>query len=155
MADLGSIATKALLVKSSFKFGNPIYLRKIDLGGQTAIYLGGKETVEGNAQPCLRMDVMFSMPFRWIIQAGTRTVKVDVKQPINLAPRPRLRILANPAIGINADVDTDAASGAGWLTIGPVTINPSSDGVLKVLLMNLYDGPIGAGPCYWDNLVVT
>jgi hypothetical protein len=71
-------------------------------------------------------------------------------------------IRANAAIGVNVDVVGTSPGGAGWVTIGPITVIPSSDGVLTVELRNNLQtlNPARTGlapwsPCYFDHIVLT
>lgn len=92
--------------------------------------------------------------FRWTVAAGSRSISIDVKQAVNVSPRPRVTVLANPDIGVSADVQASAASSAGWVTIGPIAVTPSSAGALWVVLEALYDGQSGC-PSFWDHIVTT
>jgi len=100
------------------------------------------------------LDVRGTYRFRWTVAAGSRSISIDCKQAVNLSPRPRVTVLANPEIGVNADVQGSAASGTGWVTIGPIAVTPSSAGALWVILEALYDGQSGI-PTYWDHIVTT
>jgi len=91
--------------------------------------------------------------FRWTVKAGARTISVDVKQPLNQSPRPKLTIAANPALGINADVSASAPDGTDWVTIGPVSISPTADGAVWVYLSNELVGV--CSPCWFDKIAVT
>jgi len=122
--------------------------------GDQSFIAGGRDNVEGNpAQPSLKMERLGKFRFRWIVTSGARTISVNVKQAINLTPRPTLVVKANSSIGVNSDVTGTAGSGTGWVTIGPVAINPSSSGAVWVELRANYDGQ--TCPSYWDNVVVT
>lgn len=131
--------------------GLPRFLAVIDW---TAV-LGARDNTEGSPDPpSLRMNTKGRFRFRWtVIGGGARTVSVNVKQPINLSPRPTLTVKANPAIGVAADVSGTAPSGTSWVTIGPVVINPTIDGSLFVELSANYDGQYV--PCWWDEIVTT
>lgn len=152
MADWGSIATLGNLVGTNNGITPPAYVRGIvsDSAFQT---FGGKDTTEGDpSQPCLRLDARGYWRFRWSFSSGARSVSISVKQPDNQSPRPSLIVKANPDCGVNADVTGTAASGTGWVTIGPVNINPSSAGAVWVELHANYDAP---SECYWDEIVTT
>lgn len=115
-----------------------------------------KETVDGSpAPPCIALDYPGFWRFRWAVLSGARTVGVDAKQVSNVAgKRPSLRVKANPAIGVNADVTSAAGAGAGWVTISPATVNPTSDGVLWVELWN-NDTDTFYSTAYFDHVVTT
>lgn len=101
--------------------------------------------------------------FRWAVLSGTHTISVRVKQVANGTPRPSIVIKANPAIGVNSDVTEVAPSGADWVTIGPATVSPTSDGVLWVELWNNYAGNYNPSsgdslpwaPAFFDHVVTT
>ena len=154
MAALGSIGKAGQLTKGNRDQGPPAFLRRLSCGDR--VYpLGGIDNAEGNpSPPSLRLNVRGTYRFRWTVAAGSRSISIDVKQAVNVSPRPRVTVLANPDIGVNADVQGSAASGAGWVTIGPIAVTPSSAGALWVILEALYDGQSGI-PSYWDHIVTT
>lgn len=113
-----------------------------------------KDTTEGNpGQPSLKIDRAQIWEFFWPVASGARGFSVSVKQAANLSPRPRVTVKANADCGVAADATASAASGAGWVTIGPIAVNPTSDGVLIVQLENRVEGIYT--PCFWDNISVT
>jgi hypothetical protein len=123
-----------------------------------------KDSVEGDpATPCIILKQPGAWRFRWGVEAGARSIAVYCKQVDNTSPYPSLVIKANTDAGINADVETFAAAGAGWKTIGPVAINPSGYGVLWIELRNNYRGSYDStratgspwSPCYFDHIVTT
>lgn len=114
--------------------------------------LGGREETEANVAPSLRMDARGTWRFRWVVQSGARALSVNVKQAVNLSPRPRLTVKANTAIGVNADVTADAASSVTWTTV-TANVTPTLDGVLEVILEARYDGQPYSAPCYWDTIL--
>ena len=154
MADLGSIGTVGSLTKCHRDQGPRAHLRRLVCGDR--VYpLGGRDNSEGNpSPPSLRLDVRGTYRFRWTVAAGSRSISIDCKQAVNVSPRPRVTVLANPDIGVNSDVQGSAASGTGWVTIGPIAVTPSSAGALWVVLESLYDGQSGV-PTYWDHIVTT
>lgn len=153
MADLGNIARYGTQPLASQAASPRCELRCISCDGQYYV-LGAKDTSEGNpSQPSLRLDKKGKWRFRWVVASGTRTISIDVKQAVNVDPRPTLVVKANPSIGVNSDVTGTAGSSTGWVTIGPVTAEPTSDGVLWVELRVNLDYQYG--PCYWDNISTT
>lgn len=150
MADLGSIGTLGLLTKRHIT-GRGTWLRNAVIGGaQTGIRMG-RSNSEGNpSPPSLAMYRGQRFRFRWGVQAGARTIQVDVKEGANEAPRPKMTVFANTDIGVNADVSGSAGASTGWVTIGPLAINPSSDGAVIVEL-EFPAWPV-SGIAYWDNL---
>lgn len=122
-----------------------------------------KSTTEGNpAVPSLVLAEPGRWRFKWGVTAGTHTAAIYCKQVENVSPYPSMVIRANTAIGVNADVVGTSPGGAGWVTIGPITVIPSSDGVLVVELRNDLQtlNPARTGlspwsPCYFDHIVLT
>lgn len=127
----------------------------MNLGGAIGYGLGiSKSTTDGNPTPSMLMQYPTKIQFRWAVPASVSSVQVDVKQSCNVSPRPTLTIKANPDIGVNSDVVGTAASGTGWVTIGPISATPSSRGVLIIEL----DCPTreeGDDGCFWDNLITS
>ena len=153
MADLGSIGTLGCAAKAITDQGPRQALRKI-VAADREFCLGGKDTAEGNpSQPSLRLDTFGRYRLRWTVASGTRTFSIGCKQAVNASPRPRVTVLANAGIGVAADVSGSAGSGTGWVTIGPITITPSSGGAVWVVLEALYLGQYA--PTYWDHIVTT
>lgn len=175
MADLGSIAAIGLATRSSRDQGPRWALFGVDSAlrtkahrdqgprahfrrlvcGDQAYALGGRDNAQGNpSPPSLRLDVKGTYRLRWTVAAGARSISIDVKQAVNLSPRPRVTVIANPDIGVSADVQGSAGGGTGWVTIGPISVTPSSAGALWVILEALYDGQSGCAS-YWDHIVTT
>lgn len=157
MANLGTIGRhKGRGVKGATSSGwtfLPLRPRLIVCGG-SRLYYGGNITTDGSpAQPCLEFsDCNALFRFRWAVKAGTRTLSIKVANVTGLTPYPTVTIRANPAIGVNADVVGTALAGTAWQTIGPLSVSPSSDGVL---LVELYSGGVNANnlrPVRWDSV---
>jgi hypothetical protein len=133
------------------------WLKKINLGGTSESELLcfiTKDSAEGTpGVPSMKMDRANTFEFFWPVSAGSHDFSVSVKQAANLSPRPRVTIIANAECGVNANSSATAAAGAGWVTIGPITITPSSDGAVRVRLENMLEGI--HTPCFWDNISVT
>lgn len=133
----------------------PIAIRRINLGSEYQI-IGGEDATQGDpATPCIRLDNQGRFRFRWKMASGTRTISINVKQAINISPRPTLIVKANPDIGINSDQSATAGAGTGWVTIGPITVNPSSDGAVWVEVWNNLITQMRGTPCYVDHAVRT
>jgi hypothetical protein len=147
MADLGSIGQESVIAQRG-----PRSRVRCIRAGDDYLVLGGRENSEGNAAPCLRMDAPGSWSFWWPVDAGTIELTCDVRQAVNLSPRPRITIKANPDIGVNSDVTGEAPSGTGWVTIGPLEVSPTGTGALRVILEARHEGQDGVVPCYWDNI---
>lgn len=143
------------------------YLQALNIGGVVDTYgvspIGRafqvgvrKSTSEGSpAQPSLALDIPGMWRFRWGVTAGTRTISIKAKQVSNVAGRrPRMTVKANPGIGVNADVSGDAGGSADWVTIGPLTVTPASDGVLWVELWNM-DAVTFDSPAFFDHITAT
>lgn len=146
--------TKAA-VQSDWTF-LPLRQRCVVIGGGVSDrqYSGSKNTSDGSpSQPCLEMsDCNGLFRFRWAVKAGTRTLSIKVANITGLTPYPTVTIRANPVIGVNSDVVGTAGSGTGWQTIGPLSVSPSSEGVL---LVELYSGGVNANnirTVRWDNV---
>jgi hypothetical protein len=115
-----------------------------------------EDLVEGNtAPPSGAADVPGRIRFRWGVKSGARSVSIRAKQVSNIAgKRPRMIVRANPGIGVPADVTADAVAGVGWVDLGPIVVNPTSNGVLWVELWNMdTDNYYPISPAYFDDLV--
>ncbi len=137
---------------STYLTSNPA--RIVDAGG-VRMFAGQKSTADGNpAQPSLEMTWGGTFRFRWSVKSGTRTLAIDVKNVLGIQPYPTLTVKADPSLGVNSDVVGTATSGTGWQTIGPITVSPSSDGVLWVELhSDIKTNNIKT--TRWDNIVAT
>lgn len=91
--------------------------------------------------------------FRWVLHTSINTIQVDVKQAANIAVRPSIVVKANPDCGVNADSSSSAASSAGWVTIGPLTVSPSGVGAVFVELHN--NVVTQWADCFFKNLIIT
>lgn len=153
MADLGDVGTLGNIVKRNNGLVAPNYFRRISSVGPIIYSRGQRNNNEGDpAQPSLELVGRGFFRFRWTVVAGTREITIEVKQVINASPRPSLIVRANPSIGVNSDVEESAGSGTGWVTIGPATITPTSNGAVWVELHANYDAPESS---YWDTLTVS
>jgi len=114
-----------------------------------------RDNVEGSpGSPSLRLDIPGFWRFRWAVSVGTHTIQVDTKQVINASPRPTLVIIANPDVGLMANVTATAPSGTGWVTIGPASFNATAVGAVWVELHNNYVALFNT-PAYFDHIVGT
>lgn len=155
MPDLGSIARWRWASLESRRNSLFSVLRGFMLDGRF-VPCEGKSSTEGNpSAPCLRMESSGVHEFKWAVSSGSRTISVDVKQAVNQSPRPSLRVMANPDIGVNSDSETSASLSTGWVTIGPVSLSPTSTGALIVHLKANFNGQFGNCPCFFDHIVVT
>jgi len=137
----------------------PLRLRCIQ-AGNTYMILGGRDNTEGNSlQPCLKIESQGYYQFRWGRSGTVQSISVDVKQAVNLSPRPSLYVYPNTDIGVTGvsgyGYEVFAASGAGWVTIGPVPVTGTGIGAVKVELRANYDGQYNSAPCYWDHLATS
>lgn len=178
MADLGSIGTdgytikKSVLVPWANNGGTVAYATRISTAYAPAWRLrsivatvnndpmvisvggSGSNSTEGTVTaPSLRLDAAGVFKFRWSVINGNRTIQVFVKQPLNLSPRPLLRVKANPAIGVLSDGTAVASSGTDWVSTGTVAISPTGNGAVWVHLENRLDGQ--TSPCHWDRILTT
>lgn len=87
--------------------------------------------------------------FRWGVKAGTRTLKMYVKQVLNGDPRPSVKVIANPEIGLNADLEVFAGSSTDWTPI-TVSFTATADGGVWVEMHNNYGS--FADPAYFDHI---
>lgn len=171
MADLGAIGTEntnaqlaksvtsIAQVESSFLYATVVgVLKKISTGGasESDLTVGlGKNVADGSpAPPCLEMDRKTNYDIFWPIEPNVaNTFTAKVKQPVIASLQPRVTIIADASLGVNADVTGTAAASTGWVTIGPLTVNPTSAGVLLVRLENR---SMDQDPrSYWDCVVVS
>lgn len=135
-------------ILSGVGLGRVLPLKGVCLGGPTSwdgsgssgrhLQLGVvKNTVDGYpSSPSLQLTTQGFWRFRWTLTSGTRTISVQVKQPVNSTPYPTLIVRKNAAIGVASDVTGTSPGGTGWVVIGPVTVNPTSGGVVWVELWN-------------------
>jgi len=149
-------------------------LLSISLGGPTSydgVSSGGRHmqagvtqsTTQGNpSPPSLQLSQPGFWRFRWTVQSGTRTLSIMVMQSANTSPYPSLTVKANSAIGVNSDVTGTSPGGTSWVKIGPVTVSPTSEGVLWVELhnnLNLFTftvpGQTVGSPCYFGQIIAT
>jgi hypothetical protein len=156
MADLGSIGRPAYSGRYASLVGQyiPQYARRkiTFVGGLTALPLYGvtEDATEGTpSPPSLKITHRGEFRFRWFVEAGANTISIKAKQDLNLSPYPRMRVLANAEIGVT-ETSASASAGTGWKTIGDITINPTSDGVVEVVIENRLDRPDSV--CYFDNV---
>jgi hypothetical protein len=127
----------------------------MNLGGPIMYGLGISEAVSiGNPAPSMLMQYPAIIRFRWVVLAGSRSAQVDVMQASNVSPRPKLTVKANADIGVGADVTGSASSSTGWVTIGPLSVTPSSRGVL-IIELECPTRLEGDNGCYWDNLITS
>ncbi len=112
-----------------------------------------KDTAYGYpAQPSLKMTRRGSFCFKWPVAPGARTISIYVKNQSGSGPYPTLTVKANLDCGVQNDVTATAIAGTGWQIIGPITINPSVNGVVIVQLSkNAVDGLA----VNFDHIVVT
>lgn len=106
-------------------------------------------SVYGDTAPSLGMTRFGRFSFPVVVKAGSRTVSAKVKQTLPSSPMPRITVLANPAIGLDADVNVDAATGTGWQTL-TASFDVDADGVVNVELWCLAPGTQVA--CWWDDI---
>jgi hypothetical protein len=152
VADLGAIGVNGQLYVGPAVLS---ILRKINIGSVVTLNVGVRvDAVEGTpTPPCLAMDQTAQFRMLWPVKQGSRSITISVKQAVNQSPRPRITVKANPALGVNSDVSESAGSGTGWVTVGPLTVNTTGEGVLEVMLEPLYNASYA--PCYWDNVITT
>lgn len=112
----------------------------------------GIDNVVGNPAPSLRIAGNSKYARRLKVAAGARTVRVHSLQPVTGRARPLLRVMANSAVGLTADVTASSASGTGWLSI-TASFTASAAGAVWVVLEN--PEPRHLDSAWFDNLYVT
>ena len=140
--------------------GGPSGPRNSSLGRHLQSGVRRSDTEGTPSAPSLVIGQPGFWRFRWSVTSGLHTISISVKQPSNATPYPTMTIKANPDIGVAADVVGTSPGGAGWVTIGPINVTPTSAGVLWVELANNDTGTfdptngsfLPSAPCYWDNL---
>lgn len=114
-----------------------------------------QSNIEGDPTPSLRIIGPHRYRFLWPVSAGTRTITIRTKYSVDVAGyRPTLVVLANADIGISSDSEEEAASGSGWVVIGPITVMPSLAGVLECELRVDFLHETNQ-VTYWDTIEVT
>jgi hypothetical protein len=144
---LGSPGVPAVELNSyaTIRTIQPPQFRAIQDHAREYVIGSGQAAATGHATAtyALQLGRQGSYRFRWVVKAGSRTASIDVRAPLNLSPYPRITILSNPEIGLPSDVVGDAIAGAGWQTIGPLTVVVTTAGVLEVVLENRQTQPWG------------
>ena len=113
---------------------------------------------QGNPlSPCLQLNQYGFWRFRWSLTAGKHTISVNTFQSqsnyIDSTMTPSITVKANGAIGINSDIVISASLSQTWMTLGPVTVNPTGNGVVWVELRNNYIPSLL--PTYFDHIVIS
>jgi hypothetical protein len=161
MAAIGQFAVRANLtgparigVVQAISIGGPTGSRGSSLGLHLQNGVS-RSDIEGSPDvPSVRLAQVGFWRFLWVAKSpGRYQIQVNVKQVINLPPRPSLVIKANPDIGLSADVVGDAPDGADWVTIGPLTVNTTVPGATYIELHNNYAGDYA--DCFFDHIVET
>jgi hypothetical protein len=113
---------------------------------------GEKDDLIGNpSPPSLYLPTKSSFKFKWVVESGSRTIQISVRQPLNLNPRPTLLIKENLELNIS-NTSGSAPNSTGWTLIGPISVSPIANGVLTVEISN---NLVGVNtPCWFDNIVV-
>lgn len=127
--------------------------------GMHMAFGASKNSTEGYSNDaCLQLDYPGFWRFRWVVKSGTRTITISTKQNSTGSFRPSMVIKANPSIGVTQDISGSAPNGVGWVTIGPLTVTPTTPGPLWVELHNNQTcwptNPTGSmiGQCEWPTL---
>lgn len=105
------------------------------------------------APPSLRFEWWAFWRFRWLVSAGTMSMTLYCKQPLNQNPRPSVVLKANTAVGLVADTAFVAASGPDWTAI-PVSFVATASGVIWVELWNNLNSQFSA-PCWFSGANLT
>jgi hypothetical protein len=105
---------------------------------------------DGVTPPCLEMGPGV-LRLLWPVAAGTRTFSIWCKHSGH-TPRPRVRVLPNPDIGITTEASVQAAAVSDWHHL-QLSVAPVADGVLEVWLeVRALDGAAWAR---WDKVEVS
>lgn len=162
MADHGSIAncpsltTPGMAVQAQAVY--PIVHRCLRVLGAEAsaerlAIEGRRDDGEGaSVPPSLYLPKGGQVRFRFPVDAGTRSISVKAKQPSGTLPRPSIRILANASIGLTSDLSAAAPTGAGWVTIGPMTFVATAAGGVFLEVNAPWNG--GESGCWFDAIIV-
>jgi hypothetical protein len=161
VADLGSVAVlaspgNALVGRNAYatiRTIQPPQFRAIQDHAREYVVDSGQVAATGHltATYALKLARQGTFSFRWPVRVGTHVAQIDVKNPLNLSPYPRMTIKANPDIGIPNDVIVNAVAGAGWQTI-TTSVAVKTLGVLEVVLENRQTQPWGPSQdsaCYF------
>jgi hypothetical protein len=125
---------------------------RVDWGGLITRWTGLHRRVDddGVTPPCLEMGPGV-LRLLWPVTAGTRTLSIWCKHSGH-TPRPRVRVLPNPGIGITNEVTVDAEAVSDWHQL-QLSLAPVADGVLEVWLeVRAWDGAAWAR---WDKVEVS
>jgi len=160
VADLGSIGIiegqGLKLTKAWVDVGFTQLQQVIVLGPSRSerLYNGRKNTSDGSpAQPSLELvGANNGFRFRWAVKSGTRTLSIKLANVWGLSPYPTVTIRKDASLGVNSDVVGTAIAGTGWQTVGPLSVSPSSDGVLLVELSNGGGTPNDIRTVRWDSV---
>ena len=104
------------------------------------------------APPCLELRQQGAFRILWPVNPGARVFSVWCKHS-GVTPVPRVRVAANPHLGINADIIVDAQNVPAWHKITVTVAGVTTQGVLEVFLEQTTSAP-GAWS-RWDNVEVT
>jgi len=106
---------------------------------------------DGLTPPCMEMRGYGIFTFLWPVSAGTRILSVWCKHSEH-TPRPRVRVLPNPDIGVTTEVSVESSPTSDWHQL-QLSVTPTGDGVLEVWLEVLaWDGAAWAR---WDRVEVS
>jgi hypothetical protein len=107
---------------------------------------------DGVPGPCAELKSA-GLPYKvlWPVRAGVRTFNVWCKHSGH-TPRPRLRVAANPELGVMSDVTADAQDTADWHQLS-VSVATTDVGVLEVYLELRSVDPLAW--VRWDNIEVS
>ncbi len=97
------------------------------------------------------------MRFVFPVSIGTRNVTVKVRETsdfISAGRRPKLRILADAAMGVPTTLEAQAPVGSGWFTLGPLTFTAPATGAIVVELESFNDNNEQSN-CRWDSVQIT
>lgn len=112
----------------------------------------GRDDDEGESSPSLYFKHGGRIRLRLAVKAGARIVSIRCKQPDASLPRASARVIANPAIGLTADVSAEAPAGGGWVTVGPFSFTATQDGGVFLELVAPFVGY--HGECWFDSVSV-
>jgi hypothetical protein len=161
---LPRIVLPASTKKSGATVGSVGVLRGITLGGPSTWTGEGsfgrhlqvgvqRNDADGSPNvPCIQITYPGFWRFRWSVATGTRNISLQVKQARNLAPYPTFIVKKNSAVGLGSDAVATSPGGAGWVTIGPLTLTFTATGVVWVELWNNIEHT--NSPALFDHLVI-
>jgi hypothetical protein len=111
----------------------------------------GIDTAVGDEAPSLKLRGYhkFSFPALLPVEAGARSITVDVLQPVAAAARCQLIVKASRKIGLLEDMVVTAGAGTGWQTL-TASFTATANGAVRIVLLN----PGSGRDAWFDNVAI-